>query len=684
MEFLKIWRIIVRRKWTIIVTFFAFLAIVVIGSYIVKPIYAGKAKVLIESTDTLSSLMSILGLTTQGASLSTTYEEAHETDIALTTISPILEKLISNLNLKDRKGEALKSEALIKSSILNKILPQPYIEVEQYEDADILLITSNSTSRQEAAKMSNELARLYIEDRLAKIRENYTTTRLLLENQIKDVKEKYYESLSEKRDFMIKEETVDLSTETSNLLKYILDLKNEYKDNEIAIAQASENIAFIQKKFEGKEYASDVLINQLESKLNDLLVDIAGKKIDFTEEHPDILQINRQIDTIKNILKDRADIILSSEKVPIAPIYGDLIKSLKDAYINKGICGIKGDLLKRYIENSQDDLIKIPPKKMKLSEIDLSLSVHEDIYKSLLQYLTQVGIAESMTLSNIRLVEPAAEPVKPDFPNKTLNCILGVILGLFWGFSLAFFMEYIDNTIKSHEDIKRIKSLTLLGTVPRAKQLKKMRTIANLDPTSHIVEAYRTIKNSIKYTSTDKPIKSLVITSSINLEGKSSTTLNIAITFSMEGKKIIVVDLDLRRPAINKFFNITTDNGVTNVLAEGLQLEKAIVHSGIRGLDLLLSGPVPPDPNKLIESQKIKDIINTLKGMYDMVIIDTPPVMLVNDAIVLGNIVDGVLYVIESERATFQMVEHVKENIDKAGINLIGVVLNKFKAHRMG
>ncbi|MBI3008595.1 MAG: CpsD/CapB family tyrosine-protein kinase [Candidatus Omnitrophica bacterium] len=126
------------------------------------------------------------------------------------------------------------------------------------------------------------------------------------------------------------------------------------------------------------------------------------------------------------------------------------------------------------------------------------------------------------------------------------------------------------------------------------------------------------------------------------------------------------------------------EGGITSVLAEGLQLEKTIVHTGIKGLDLLPSGPVPPDPGRLVESQKIKDIINSLKEAYDIVIIDTPPAIAVNDAIILGAVADGVLCVIESQRTTFSMVEHVREVMVNAGINLIGVVLNKFKAHRTG
>jgi tyrosine-protein kinase Etk/Wzc len=595
MEFLKLWEIIVRRKTIIIVTFFAFFAAIVIGTYFATPMYEAKAKILIKSSDSASSLMSVLGLTLPTGKSA---DETYETEIALTTIRPLIEKLISNLELKDPNGDLLKPEKLLRSSIINNILAQPTIEVEQYEDSDILDITSDSRSSTEAAAMSNELAKLYIEDTLEQTRKEYKSARIFIENQIEDIKGKYYAALMAKKEFMMKEETVDLSAEISRQLEYISSLKNDYKDKEI---------------------------------------EISGRKVDFTEEHPEV----------SGLIKER-------------------------------------ESLKQLIEKAQDDLMKIPTKSTKQSEIDLSLSVNQDIYKNLLEYLTQVGVAESMTLSNIRLVEPAMEPEKPDFPKKILNYVLGIFLGLFLAFSLVFFIEYIDNTIKSPTDIKRIGTLTQLGNIPKSRHLKNKGLISNLAPTSALIEGYRTIRNGIRYASVDKQLKTLVVTSSIENEGKSSVVSNIAITFSMEGKKVIVVDLNLRKPALHKFFKVPAYGGVTSVLIGKIQLEEAIIHTSIEGIDVLPSGPVPPDPSKLVESQKIKDIIDNLKKTYDLIIIDTPPAVTINDAIVIGAIADGILYVIEYGKVTLSMIRHVCDVAEKANLNLIGVVLNKIKAPGAG
>ncbi|MHC4192655.1 MAG: GumC family protein, partial [Planctomycetota bacterium] len=305
MEFVKIWEIIVRRKWVVIGVFSVFIATIVVGTYVARPIYEARAKILIESSDTLSSLMSALGLTVPAVSRrpALSGEESYDTEIALTTIRPLLERLSSNLSLRDRDGEPLEADSLIASSIssriCNIILPQPHIKVEQLENTGILEIISNSTDPNEAATMSNELAKLYIDDRLGHIRKEYKAARLFIEEQVAEVKKKYLGSLLEKKDFMITEKAVDLPTETRNLLQYIQDLKREHEKNEIAIAQASENIVLIEEKIGDKAYVSASLVDQLESRLGDLLVDVAGKSVDFTEEHPGVAQLNRKIDAVE-------------------------------------------------------------------------------------------------------------------------------------------------------------------------------------------------------------------------------------------------------------------------------------------------------------------------------------------------------------------------------------------------
>lgn len=700
MEFLKIWEILSRRKWVFLGTFLGFFFVVMIVTFLISPTYKARAKLIIQTSDTISSLLSSLG--TKGIKVGgvipsrTSSSDEYKTDVALAKIRPLLEKLVYSLNLKDRRGKLLKTDKLADTGLVtkfkNKVFPHPYIEVAQYKDADMLEIVSYSSNPSEAANMSNTLSDLYIEDRLDRTREEYKVAKLFIKAQIQRVKEEYYVSLSALSNFKISSNTVNLDTETQNAINKIATLKGDYENNEKTILESRQKIADSNKKLkvmekfrkESKELTRSDTLKSLQTKLNDYLVKIAQKSVEYTKEHPDFKILEKEIEKAKELIKNEKTLALNSVSISIDPIYDELSKNMVDAHIDKNIAIAKKRLLQKYINAYQDELLNIPIKNIENSKLELALTVNKDMYQNLLEYMMYVSIAESMTLSNIRLVEPAAVPDKPHSPKILLNIVLSIFLSLFWGLALSLFVEYIDNTIKTPKDLKHIKSLNFLGIIPKAKILSDMNVISKLNPTLPVVEAYRTIRNSIRYASVDKPIKTMVITSTMESEGKSSAASNISITYSMEHKKIILVDLDLRRPSIHKFFNILNTNGITSVLAAELPLEEAIVHTGVSGLYVLPSGPIPSDPSSLVESHKLKEIINKLKETYDMVIIDTPPVMAVNDAVTIGAITDGLLYIIESGRATFSMVDHVKELFTKANLNIIGVVLNKFKAYETG
>ena len=672
MELRRYWEIICRRKWIIIITFLIFFATVVTGTNIVTPTYEAKAKMLIKSSDSLSSLMSSLGLTIQSNRDSSSDDGTYDTDIALATIRPLLDKLISELDLKDGDGEILSPEDLIKSSILNNISPHPYIEVEQYEDSDILEIISKSTNPAEAAKMSNELAELYIENRLNFARKEYKAAHVFLENQIKDVKEKYYKSLLEKRDFMIKEATVDLETETRNLLSSISDLKNDYKNNEIDITQAKESITLIEKKIGGKEYVSSNLVNYIESKVSDLLVELAGKSIDITGQHPDVIQLNRQVDILRQYLKDKTELVLNESEVSIAPIYEELIRSLKDAYIDRKIKEIKRDLINKFIEEAQADLMKIPLKNIRQSEIALLVSVNQDVYKKLLEYLTQVSVAESMTLSNIRLIEPAVEPDidEPAFPRKDLNYALGIFMGLFWGIFIAFFTEYIDDTVKALEDLKNY-GFAFLGSVPK---IKGKPMVSKMDPNDPVYESYRKILSNIHFVSFDKPLRKLMISSISPKDGSATTAANLGIIYAREGKKVLLVDVDLRRPNIHNLFDITNTKGLTDLLLSEAEMEQVISKSGVDGLSVLTTGSTPSDTGLLINSNKMQEIVRKLEEQYDVLLFHCAPLLIKSDAILLMKYLDNMAIVIRNKKTTHHDIIKVNESLKNANIVPMGMV----------
>jgi len=574
MEFLQIWDIILRRKWIIITIFILFFAVISLGTNFITPSYEAKTLVLVEGSDSVDSLMKGLGLDTVSVGMSSSTGEEYETEIALATVRPLLAKLISQLYLKDRNGEIMKPDGLTAGSMKKRVLPEPHVEVEQYEDADILEIIARSPSASEAAIISNKLAELYIEDTLDRTREEFKAARIFIEAELKQIKDEYYKSLAEIKDFMIKEKAINLSSEIQQLIEKIGNLKTNNEDNEkeILTLERTQNVIKNQLK-ERKEFRkesevfgkNDELI-QLKSKLNDRLISISGKAGELRKTHPDYKQLEKEIEVARGLIKQETAVVFDNKRIAINPIYDDLSEKLVENHIDYTAAIAKRKLYQTYIDAYQNELLNIPIKYIENQKLEMELSVKRNAYENLLEYMLNVEVAESMTMSDIILIEPAEAPDKQDFPNKILNYILSIILGLFWGILSAFFREYIDNTIKNPGDLKSFKNLTNLGSIPETKEFMKERVISKLEATSLVAESIRTVRNSILYASVDKPLKTISITSSIDSEGKSSLAANIAILFSMEGRKVILTGADLRKPSLHRFFNIPDKKGLTNIL----------------------------------------------------------------------------------------------------------------------
>lgn len=685
MEFLKIWEILLRRKWIVMIVFSIFFLTSIIGTSLVTPTYKASAKLLIETPDALTSLMASLGM--QSSTKSASGANTYDTDIALAKIRPLLKELISSLKLKDKGGDPLEPDKLVSKTIIDRIFPSPYIKVNQYRDADIIEILAFSTSPSEASNMANKLAELYISHRIFMVSNEFMSARLDMGKRIEKLKEDYYSSLLAMKDFKMVQGVADLSSETQNLTNKLVSLKNSYEENEALIqkyevgtAMAEEKIKELKLSGKQAEHFTSDLLKSLKSKLNDLLLELSAKSADITKEHPDYKKLEKQIATVKGLLLDDAKTFIKSESYSadtLYPLYQSLATKLVENYIDREVALAKRSLFKRYIDKYQAELLSLPGKSVESSKLELAITTNKNTYQKLLEYLTQAGVAESITLSKIKVVDAAVTPDKPDSPRRSLNYLIGVFLGLFWGLALAFFMEYIDNTVKSAAEIKNALLLDPLGTIPKTRTLEAMGIISGLDQTLPEVEAYRTLKNSIMFKPGDRPVKTIVVTSSSENEGKSSLASNLAISFGAEERRAVLVDLNLREPSLDRYFKLAGNKGFTDAVSGGMGLRDVIVRQPANGVDVLLSGTATSEPGRLIDSQGLKEIIRSLQEAYDIVIIDTPSVTSADDAAVAGRLADGVLLVIEHGKTTIPVIENSIEAMKRAGVNFFGAVLNK-------
>jgi len=279
----------------------------------------------------------------------------------------------------------------------------------------------------------------------------------------------------------------------------------------------------------------------------------------------------------------------------------------------------------------------------------------------------------------LSVVEPASVPTTPISPNVRTNMLLAGVVGLLLSVGAALLLEYLDDTLKTKEDVDQTLNLPTLGIIPHIRKLREpsdhLPTMQ--DPLSHIAEAYRTLRTNVQFSSLGNPSGHLLVTSSRPLEGKTTTACNLGITLAQAGRRVILVDTDLRRPAMHRFFEVPNREGLTSLLLdETLPVEAALVDTPVPNLRLLPCGPIPPNPADLLASDPMKRRLEEMKKLAEVLIFDSPPVLAVADAGVLGGLVGNVILVVKGERTRTDAVRRSKEILEQLGLKILGIVLN--------
>jgi len=293
-------------------------------------------------------------------------------------------------------------------------------------------------------------------------------------------------------------------------------------------------------------------------------------------------------------------------------------------------------------------------------------------------------IWQASQLNNVRIMDYAKTPGYPIKPRKKQNAMLGLLMGLLLGGGLAFFIEYLDTSVRTIEDVEKHLSWPVLGIIPRFEQTfqgkishSDIQPVVRKHPKSVPAEAYRTLKTNIQLADLDHPPRSIAITSAGPLEGKSTTAVNLAVALAQKGSKVLLVDADLRKSVIHKILHLDNSTGLADLITNHGQPEAAIkeFHS-VDNLWVLTSGSIPSDPSELLGSTRMRSLVEQVTKEYNYVVFDTPPLMSVSDAAVLASQVDAVLMVISPGKLRREMARRTKELLDRIGTPVLGCVLN--------
>lgn len=350
------------------------------------------------------------------------------------------------------------------------------------------------------------------------------------------------------------------------------------------------------------------------------------------------------------------------------------------------------DELTNQIDRTRNEIVSFgdsttAQEEVALGRLNNSLTQYENNYSRALQSFENVRLEEVRSTDDISLVEPAVAPVNPIRPRVLINTLLASIVGAMMALGAIFLMEYLDDRIKSPRELMSIARAPLLGAVTRIPQAIADKSgstnttslITIREPRNPISESYRGIRTNLQFANVDSNIKSLIVTSAVPNEGKTTTAANLAIVMAQSGMKVAVVDADLRKPSQHKIFGIPAKSGLMNALFnEGVSPLRFAAQGSIPNLSVIPCGKRPPNPSEIIGSQRMRNLVQQLQQEVDIVIFDAPPLLAVTDAQILATQVDGVLLVVKqgTEKGA---VARAAESLEQVNARLLGMVMNNMR-----
>jgi capsular exopolysaccharide synthesis family protein len=379
--------------------------------------------------------------------------------------------------------------------------------------------------------------------------------------------------------------------------------------------------------------------------------------------------------------------------------------------------------LKNLLEAHKADVIRMNSNAILYNSIKIEVENKRNLLNSLVARQNETLVSARLSglkTSNISIIDRAEVPKSPVSPNKRRNIFLAIIVGLFGGVGLCFFLEYLDNTVKGPEEVEKMTGLPSLGVIPylppegmkkkkrygyyskykykysysekkdnpgneqELPDIKEIELVNHLHPKFFISEDYRTVRTSILLSHAEIPPKAIAFSSALPREGKTATAVNIAVAFSQLEKKVLLVDSDMRKPRLHRIFKVRNVGGLSGYLTGKVSIEDAVQKTNVKNIWLIPSGPIPPNPAELLNSGKMKGLIEKLKKRFDIVLLDTPPVLAVVDAVITSSFIDSTVFVIQAGKTTRKPFLQAVEELKKAKGKIIGVLFNEVKARGEG
>ena len=714
------WEKIRRRRGTVLSVALGVFALGAFWTFIQKPVYTAKAQLLIEKEPNILSFEQVL-------QIESLRDDFYQTQYKLLSGRGLADTVVERLKLYDdpefvgrpeqRKRPVDPADHVFREGLVDAFLNR--LTVKPVRLTRLVDVAFEARDPRLAADCVNELAAAFID---LNINMKYAATEqatTFLSGQIKGLQAEIEQKERQLQGFEAEANIVALSDNETTVIDRLSQLNKAL--TEAQIERSRKEAAWNGLKNISPDYVPEAINNPLIQRLREDYVRLKREfqKMEerFQPDYPELQRTKVEMESARKSLEDETQNLV------------------KGAFSEYQTALNKERLLEAEFNGQKTEAFKMNSSAVLYNGLKVEIQNKKTLLDSLLRRESETGVEarlKGLRTSNIRVVDRAREPVRPSSPNKKRNLVLALLLGLGGGVGLALLFDFLDNSVKTSEDVERYAGLPTLGVVPKfslesakkgyyyGRRLKAAKEPARLEageagvtapvaaaapfvaevgkaerpdgielvphlfPNSRLAESYRSIRTALLLSSADSPVKTVAVTSALPGEGKTVTVANLAVTLAQSGKTVLIVDADLRRPRQHRLFKVKNTFGLTTYLTDSIELKSVVKSTDIPNLFLINAGPVPPNPAELLGSEKMTRFIRMMSEECDHVLFDLPPMMEISDALVLGAKVDGLVLVVHGDKTSREALKKTREKLDLLKVRTIGVVINNVDLPRHG
>jgi len=662
--------VIRRRKAIFIQVFVLVLTVGIVNTTLSKPVYSTYTKILVPAA---SSSVSLVDSNNPIATmLAAAQPDNVTTQLEILQSSPFLGEAMEKAGVKFREG----------------VVP-PAVSFAAVGGSNILQVTVEGGDPQEIKRLADKIVELHVKKTdLAQTTGLDDTLEFVSKEKLKtyaDLEDAHNRLIAFQKDHRVAQLTAE---QEANAKEYVA-LQTQLRETENNIASTRVQIADLKQRL-NREPIDIVQESEKENsrraKLEDRLDDMKVRRAELLQ---DFLPTSERIKDLDERIRDfTAQVEAEPATIPIRSHMPNPARAPMQAKIAELETDLRGTVTANNRARAAVAARKDMIQGMGAWEIEQARLIHErdalqSAYTTLSDRLRDLEIRKKARLTTARPIEPARVPGAPIRPKKATALVTAAVLALFLAAGMAFLQEYLDDRINSPVDVERLAALPTLGHVPLIGQ-NNQPLIASLPATSQVSEAYRALRSSVGFASIDAPLRRLLVTSASKGEGKTLTSVNLATAMAIDGKRVILVDADMRRPNVHRTLSVPSSPGLSEVLAGMRSIEEAIQDTSVPNLQVVCAGPIPPNPAELLGSRMFDTVLEQLEARADIVIVDSPPCMPVTDPLIVASRVDGVILVLHCGQTRKHAIRHAVEQLNRAHARIVGTVFNRVQANKSG